>query len=359
MDWSKLESDSESIARPVALDIRTVCEAILVLLPNKDDEAEVEIMVVVRPDVPKSIFLDETYIHRILMNLLSNALKFTRSGYIMLLVEFEDGKLVATVKDTGPGVPPSFLPQLFEPFKQAQTRGSQRGTGLGLSIVKQLLHNMNGSIIVESRHPEVEGVEPGQTGSTFTISIPVQSGTEANSADVQTLAKIAILHGGNERAIEGLRIAWEKFGFEVVVAHNTAALAGVDWKYIWADLLFLKANPACLQALLKQDSWRVLVPYDTLHPIHQIPELETARQFVPLPRPLIWHTFSHRMAAAKQGPMKSEVSRTVRFASTVNFVDENDKAQAPKSTAKNLVILLVEDNPVCRFSHAYLHKISC
>jgi hypothetical protein len=220
-------------------------------------------MVVVRPNVPKSIFLDETYIHRILMNLLSNALKFTRSGYIMLLVEFEEGKLVATVKDTGPGVPPSFLPQLFEPFKQAQTRGSQRGTGLGLSIVKQLLHNMNGSITVESRHPEVEGVEPGQTGSTFAISIPVQSGTEVNSADVQKPAKIAILHGGNERAIEGLRIAWEKFGFEVVITHNTAALAGVDWKYIWADLPFLKANPACLQALLKQDSWRVLVPYDT------------------------------------------------------------------------------------------------
>ena len=106
--------------------MRTVCESILVLLPNKDDEAEVELMVVVHPDVSKSIYLDETYIHRILMNLLSNALKFTRSGYILLLIEMENGKLVTTVKDTGSGVPPSFLPQLFEPFKQAQTRGSQR-----------------------------------------------------------------------------------------------------------------------------------------------------------------------------------------------------------------------------------------
>ena len=106
------------MSRPVALDIKTVCEAILVLLPNKDDEAEVEIMVVVSPDVPSSIYLDETYIHRILMNLLSNALKFTRSGYILLLVGFEDGRLVATVKDTGPGVPPSFLPQLFEPLSK-------------------------------------------------------------------------------------------------------------------------------------------------------------------------------------------------------------------------------------------------
>jgi len=347
LDWSKLERDSESICRPVALDIRTVCEAILVLLPNKDDEAEVEIMVVVSPDVPKSIFLDETYIHRILMNLLSNALKFTRSGYILLVVEVEDGKLVATIKDTGPGVPPSFLPQLFEPFKQAQTRGSQRGTGLGLSIVKQLLHNMNGSISVESKHPEVEEVEPGQTGSTFTISIPIQAGTEVSSLNSKTLPKIAILHGGNERAIEGLQIAWEKFGYEAVVAHDAADLADIDWKYVWADIPFLKANPASLEALLKQDKWTILVPYDTLHPIHQIPSLEPAPQFIPLPRPLMWHAFAQRITAAQQGPVKSEVARMVRFAPTVDFVDEDDKSSTPKSaTVKDLVIMLVEDNSV-------------
>jgi hypothetical protein len=347
LDWSKLERDPETICRPVALDIRTVCEAILVLLPNKDDETEVEIMVVVTPNVPKSIFLDETYIHRILMNLLSNALKFTRSGYILLLVDFENGRLVATVKDTGPGVPPSFLPQLFEPFKQAQTRGSQRGTGLGLSIVKQLLHNMNGSISVESIHPEADRVEPGQTGSTFTISIPVQTSGLTDELNMVTLPKIAIFPGNNERSIEGLRIAWEKFGFEVVIANDFADLSGIDWKYIWADPSFLKANPNCLRALLEQDRWLVIVPYDTLNTMHQIPELESAPQFIRLPRPLIWHSFSQRIAAAKQEPRKSEASRMVRFASTVDFVNQNGAAVAQQSTAKNLVILLVEDNPVC------------
>lgn len=340
-----MERDSEAICRPVALDIRTVCESILVLLPNKDDEAEVEIMVVVRPDVPKSIFLDETYIHRILMNLLSNALKFTRSGYILLLVEVEDGKLVATVKDTGPGVPPSFLPQLFEPFKQAQTRGSQRGTGLGLSIVKQLLHNMNGTITVESSHPEVDHIEPGRSGSTFTISIPVQSGTPTNELDITTLPKIAIFHGGNERSVEGLQIAWEKFGFEVVIANDFTDLSDVDWKYIWADLPFLKANPTCLEALLNQDKWLVLVPCDNLNRLHQILELESASQFIPLPRPLIWHSFSQRIEAAKQEPGKRETFRMVRFASEVDFVN-GDEAQTQKQTVKNLLILLVEDNPV-------------
>lgn len=143
LDWSKLEKDGDAPCRPVALDMRTVCDSILVLLPNKDDEDNVDLMVVVNPTVPHSLYMDETYIHRILMNLLSNAIKFTRSGYILLLIEMEGGKIIVTVKDSGSGVPPSFLPQLFEPFKQAQTRlGSQRGTGLGLSITLGLLNRM-------------------------------------------------------------------------------------------------------------------------------------------------------------------------------------------------------------------------
>lgn len=335
----------------MALDIRTVCEAILVLLPNKDDEAEVEIFVVVKPDVPKSMFLDETYIHRILMNLLSNALKFTRSGYILLLVEVADGKLVATVKDTGPGVPPSFLPQLFEPFKQAQTRGNHRGTGLGLSIVKQLLYKMNGTISVESRHPEAEQVQPDQTGSTFTISIPVQSITETDASNITTLPKICILHNSNERSVEGLQMAWEKFGFEVIFAKEFASIPDLDWKYIWADLSFLKENPSCLRVLLEQDKCPVLVPCDTMNSLLQIPQLGSAPRCVPLPRPLVWHSFAQRIAAASQDPVKPELSRTVRFASTVDLVNKSGKLQTHKPTEKNLLIMLVEDNPVCNLSH--------
>jgi hypothetical protein len=341
-----LERDSEAICRPVALDIRTVCESILVLLPNKDDELEVEIMVVVKPDVPKSLFLDETYIHRILMNLLSNALKFTRSGYILLLIETENGKLVATVKDTGPGVPPSFLPQLFEPFKQVQTRGLQRGTGLGLSIVKQLLHNMKGSITVESKHPEDEQVDLGQSGSTFTVSIPVTSGSSTNGFHVESFPKIAILHGGNERSIEGIQIAWEKFGFEVVIAKNFKQLSGIDWTYVWADLPFLKSKPSSLRALLKQRKWLVLVPYDTPNTPHRISELESAPHFILLPRPLVWHSFLHRIATSSQDPGDSEISRTVRFASGVDFVNRSAEEQLEISAVNDYSILLVEDNPV-------------
>jgi CheY-like chemotaxis protein len=326
--------------------MRTVCESIIVLLPNKDDEADVELMVVVHPDVPKSIYLDETYIHRILMNLLSNALKFTRSGYILLLIEIENGKLVTTVKDTGSGVPPSFLPQLFEPFKQAQTRGSQRGTGLGLSIVKQLLHKMDGTIEVESKHPEIEEVQPGETGSTFTISIPLQLSNAHQEPATPTPPKIAIFHPGNERSVQGLQIAWEKFGFNVTLVRGITDFSDAEWKYVWADLHFLAHNPTFCEGLLKQNKWLVLVPYETQESLNQIPGILSASHFIPLPKPLIWHSFAQRIAAATQEGSSAEVARIVRFAPKVDIVDQDDREQSQENTAKDLVILLVEDNPV-------------
>lgn len=349
LDWSKLERDADASCRPVALDIRTVCESILVLLPTKDDEADVELLVVVAPNVPHSLMLDETYMHRILMNLLSNAMKFTRSGYILLRIEMNDSKLLATVKDTGCGIPPSFLPQLFEPFKQAQTRGSQRGTGLGLSIVKQLLHKMDGTIEVESRHPEAEGVEPGQTGSTFTITIPVHpSGRpHPDSLPTDVTRSIAIFHDDNDRSVEGIRTAWEKFEFEVTMAKKFSEISEFKGNYIWADAAILQQDDVLLEELLGQDQWVVLVPYETQSMFQQISGILAAPHFILLQKPLVWHSFQRRISAASEPSSTTALARTVRFASSVNILD-HDGTREPQEepTAKNLVILLVEDNPV-------------
>lgn len=318
------------------------------LLPNKDDEADVNLMVVVSPDVPHSLFLDETYIQRILMNLLSNAIKFTRSGYIMLLIEMDNGKLVATVKDTGTGIPPSFLPELFEPFKQATTRGSQRGTGLGMSIVKQLLHKMHGTIEVDSKHPDTASVGPGQTGTTFTVKIPapLSSTPDPEPSLSDGSPSIAVFHGDNERSFEGLRTAWEKVGFEVVRVTEISDLSGCEWKYVWADLPFMKRNPHCLQQLLERDQWQILVPYGTQEALQQNPSLLSEPHLIPLQKPLLWHTFADRIAAAGELSNNAALAKTVRFAPQVDVVDGNDQEQPQEATAKNSVILLVEDNPV-------------
>jgi hypothetical protein len=348
LDWSKLERHAEAACRPVSLDMRTVCESILLLLPNRDDAEQVDLMVVVSPDVPHSLFLDDTYIHRILMNLLSNALKFTRSGFILLLIAMEQNNLVATVKDTGSGIPPSFLPRLFEPFTQAQVRGSQRGTGLGLSIIKQLLHKMKGSIHVDSKHTDTAEIGPGQTGSTFTITIPVQLSESPQISQEATLDRpsIAIVGGENERSVQGLRIAWEAFGYDVEVFEDSFNLPDSDWKYIWVDISYLKENPTKLQQLVNRDKTPVLIPYDTQGSLKQFPEMQSASHFITIQKPLIWHSFEQRIASSKE-PSNNILTKAVTFAPTVEVLDREYKEQLQEETmTRQPVILLVEDNPV-------------
>lgn len=337
LDWSRLEKDSEGICRPIALDIRTVCESVIILLPNKDDEAEVELLVVVAPDVPHSLFLDETYIHRILMNLLSNSLKFTRSGYISLVIEMKDGNLVASVKDTGIGIPPSFLPSCFEPFKQAQTRGSQRGTGLGLSIIKQLLSKMGGSIDVESKYFEEPDVDASETGSIFTITLPVQTVTTTPHdipEPIPSPTTVAIFHAGNARASTGIALAWSKSGYNPVICTHLSDLAQSDWAYIWADLPALKADPTLLNTLLKRTNTRVLIPCDTLTSPQELLQLQSPpAHFIYLPKPLIWHTFNQRIQAALE---PTPVAKEVRFASEVSVI-ANKPTSTPAPPSENAI----------------------
>ena len=328
--------------------MRTVCESILLLLPNRDDGDQVDLIMVVSPDVPRSLFMDETYIHRILMNLLSNAIKFTRSGYISLLIEMKGDNLIGTVKDTGLGIPRSFLPELFEPFTQAQVRGSQRGTGLGLSIIKQLLHKMQGTIEVESRHFDTADNQPGQTGSTFTITIPVQLSENSCHAEYthEDRFGVAIFQGENELLVPELREAWQVFGYDVVAVHHMSDLIGSNWKYIWVDLPFLVQNPELLQELLKQDQWPILVPFDSQDALKQLPQITSAPRFVPLQKPLIWHLFEERIAAVTEAANKP-IIKAVTFAPTVDIVDDDVKEKLQESAEESrAVILLVEDNPV-------------
>ena len=361
LDYSKLERHAEAACRPISLDMRTVCESILMLLPNRDDAEEVDLMVVVSPDVPRSLFLDETYIHRILMNLLSNALKFTRFGHILLLVEIKEDKLVATVKDTGLGIPPSFLPQLFEPFTQAHVRGSQRGTGLGLSIIRQLLQKMKGTIDVESKHSDEATIQPWQTGSTFVVAIPVQQSSspplvEDDGSDDRP--KIAIFTASNERSSEGLQLAWEAFGYDVTMAQTSSDLDGHEWKYVWADIPFLKHNPHDFEKLLNQSDWPVLVPYDSQESLQQIPEISSSAHFVTLQKPLIWHSFEQRISEAKKTPTHNILTKAVAFAPLVDILEQDGKEKLHEEpTTKPPVVLLVEDNPVCHESVAHWYAL--
>lgn len=112
---------------------------------------------------------DQTRLRQVLLNLLSNASKFTQQGVITLAVERVDGQVEFRVRDTGIGMTEAQVRRLFEAFAQAEaaTASKYGGTGLGLAISRELCHMMGGEVSVEST--------PG-AGSTFTVRLPAVIG---------------------------------------------------------------------------------------------------------------------------------------------------------------------------------------
>lgn len=119
------------------------------------------------PHLPKVLYGDERRLQQILINLVGNAIKFTKAGQIQVqLYLVAPTEWAIKVKDTGSGIPPEAQSYIFDPFRQVDgsTTREHRGAGLGLSIVKQLTSIMNGRIALNSI--------PGQ-GSTFTVFLPL------------------------------------------------------------------------------------------------------------------------------------------------------------------------------------------
>jgi signal transduction histidine kinase/ActR/RegA family two-component response regulator len=350
LDWSRLEK-GEAVFRPTTLDLRKVCESIINILPNKHEEGSTDLMIVIAPNVPKTVFLDETYVQRILMNLLTNALKFTQSGYVLLLMELQEQALVVTVQDSGFGIPESFLPHLFEPFKQAQTRGAERGTGLGLAIIQQLLAKIQGTITVESQCHKVDTVGLEKCGSTFTVHIPVAP--VASSAQVlNPLAsrQIVVFHSLQGRFLEGFRLAWEAFDVEVIEADPDADISE-SWKYIWTDLTFLRTHPTLLRRLLTLQHQVVLVSYDAQWLLDKAIGSIPPAHILPVRRPFLWHRMVEEMTSVLESG-KSCVDRVplVRFAPVVDVVENNnhhhDHAIRETKALSDSTVLLVEDNKI-------------
>ncbi len=133
-------------------------------------EKNLDFHVNVAPDIPAELKGDEMRIKQVLMNILNNAIKYTKTGSVSLSVECEklsDGtvNMIYTVEDTGMGIKKEDIPYLFTAFKRVDESNTKHieGTGLGLSIVKQFLDLMGGKVTVNSVYTK---------GSTFTVEIP-------------------------------------------------------------------------------------------------------------------------------------------------------------------------------------------
>lgn len=123
------------------------------------------------------------YIQKIVINLLSNALKNTpKGGKVLLTSRTEDGKLVLTVSDTGKGIDAEDLPHIFKPFFQGRHTIAGQGTGIGLTLTKQMVEAMHGIIDVKSNPDE---------GTIFTIKLPLRQKGVGITQDAPNLSQAA------------------------------------------------------------------------------------------------------------------------------------------------------------------------
>jgi signal transduction histidine kinase/DNA-binding response OmpR family regulator len=169
LDFSKIEAGRLELEH-TDVELVALVESIAAMIAPQARAKQLDLLTYVDPNVPEVVVGDALRLGQILTNLLGNAVKFTPTGSVTVLVtaEQDDGDRVMVkfaVRDTGIGIDPDARQRLFEPFRQADMSTTRRfgGTGLGLAISRQLVQLMKGTINVES--------EPG-FGSTFSFIVP-------------------------------------------------------------------------------------------------------------------------------------------------------------------------------------------
>ncbi|WP_191600466.1 hybrid sensor histidine kinase/response regulator [Marinomonas algicola] len=171
LDFSKVESGKVELDE-VEYSLDGLLEQIYVLNVFKAQEKGIDFCIDRDFSIPDTQFGDELRINQVLMNLVSNAIKFTHTGGVTLHVKIEgksnDDLLVFIIQDTGIGIETSKIESLFDAFSQEDTSTTRRfgGTGLGLAIVRRFAHLMGGDILVESKIGR---------GSEFCFFIPYKS----------------------------------------------------------------------------------------------------------------------------------------------------------------------------------------
>ena len=190
LDISKIEAGKMDVV-PVDYDIKSLLSEIVNMIWLKAEEKGLEFKVGIDPNVPEKLYGDEVRIKQILINLLNNAVKYTKEGYVSLYMECEEVSdekvnLKISVSDSGMGIKADALPHLFDTFQRQDEEKNRyiEGTGLGLSIVKQLVELMGGDVKVDSVYTE---------GTTFLVEVLQGVSSDDKVGDINVFSSNGIL----------------------------------------------------------------------------------------------------------------------------------------------------------------------
>jgi two-component system, sensor histidine kinase and response regulator len=228
LDFSKIEAGKLEF-QEVCFDVRDVVEEVSDIFLEMISRKNLELIVDVDPGVPEQVVGDPMRLRQVLINLTSNAFKFTRTGEIIIRVEpvrrdTALTELAFRVTDTGIGIAPEHFDHLFESFTQINDQKNREygGTGLGLAICRQIVEMMNGTIGVDST--------PGQ-GSTFYFKVPFKYAA-LSGEDRPRISSIfsryhALVVQDNRSGRQALKQVLESWGFTVTACDAGLQAAGL------------------------------------------------------------------------------------------------------------------------------------
>ena len=221
LDFSKIEAGRLGM-EAIRFNLDKVLSNVTNMIAQRAYEKGVELLIAIDPDVPQTLVGDSHRLGQILINLASNALKFTHQGEILIEIKLIDkvrnrAHIRFALKDTGIGMTPEQIAGLFQPFTQGDSSTTRKygGTGLGLTISQKLIHMMDGDIWVESQTDK---------GSTFFFTAwfglceEVEHETHFLIPDLRNLRALVI--DDNETARKLLRHALTELGLKVDTAES-------------------------------------------------------------------------------------------------------------------------------------------
>ena len=258
LDMSKLES-GEVMLEEIPLNLSSIFEEVLVVIEQMAAEQNIRIMWEEKEIIHRNLIGSPGYVKRILMNILSNAVKYNKENgniYIscreivsdqpeMTMIEF-------TCRDTGIGMTEAFQKQIFEPFAQehAGSRTKFAGTGLGMPITKKLVEKMGGTIFFESK----EGA-----GTTFVIKIPFKIDQDADEREEQEDVSGKSIKGLHILLVEDNDLNMEIAEF---MLQNEGAAVSKAWNGQEAVEIFRNSVPGEFDAILMDIMMPVMNGYE-------------------------------------------------------------------------------------------------
>ncbi len=192
LDFSRIEAGRLDI-EPVAFDFQHAVEEAADMLAERADEKDIDLLVRYAPDLPRYFVGDPGRIRQVLTNLVSNAIKFTEQGHVLISVSEEsstrlNARIRVEVSDSGIGIAEDRHAEIFEKFSQQDSSATRKfgGAGLGLTISRELVELMGGEIGLSSQVGE---------GSTFwfTLDLPLQTDAPDPPAPPQSLEGVRVL----------------------------------------------------------------------------------------------------------------------------------------------------------------------